>query len=124
MEVHSVRNQRRRTGGETIRFQKVSGIRDSPVSRRSILSKSFKGQAASHAFVVLGGHPISSLGAGSDPFRSRGQTPWSGQKRLGRAMSVVDLAARKQCLPSGEDKVGDHLDHLGWDAIAARTLPV
>ena len=89
MEVHSVRNQRRRTGGERRRFQKVSGIRDSPVSRRSILSKSFKGHVASHAFVVLGGHPISSPGAGSDPFRSRGQTPWSGQKRLDRAACPV-----------------------------------
>ena len=34
--------------------KKVSGIRDSSVSRRSILSKSFKGHGAYHAFVVLG----------------------------------------------------------------------
>ena len=54
-----------------------------------LLSKSFKGHVASHAFVVLGGHPISSPGAGSDPFRSRGQTPWSGQKRLDRAACPV-----------------------------------
>ena len=39
-------------------------------------------------------------------------------------MSVVDLAARKQCLPSGDEHTGDHLDHLGWDAIAATTFPV
>ena len=52
MEVHSVRNQRRRTGGERKRFQKVSGIRDSSVSRRSILSKSLKGHGAYHAFIM------------------------------------------------------------------------
>jgi len=39
-------------------------------------------------------------------------------------MSVVDLAARTQCLPSGDEHGGDHLDHLGWDAIAATTFPV
>ena len=52
MKVHSVRNQRRRTGGERKRFQKVSGIRDSSVSRRSILSKSLKGHGAYHAFIM------------------------------------------------------------------------
>lgn len=41
-----------------------------------------------------------------------------------KIMSVVDLAARKQCLPSSEEQAGDHLDHLGWDAIAAWTLAV
>ena len=35
MEVHTVTSPRHRTGGERRRFQKVSGLRHSPVSSRS-----------------------------------------------------------------------------------------
>ena len=102
--VHTVSSQRHRTGGERRRFQKVSGIRHRPVSRHLIWSKFFKGHGGPHAFVVLGRHPISSLGAGSDPFRSPGQTPWSGQWRLDRAAcpvlvtsGVTDAQCGKSC---------------------------
>ena len=38
-------------------------------------------------------------------------------------MSVVDLATRKQYLPSDEEQAGDHLDHLGWDASLLGLYP-